>query len=302
MFILKSIRKTESVVLSSSHRSSAVIPTLNRNSRATSEYRQSTLAGTPSVLSPQSDSATTVSPTPPAVTSHAAAAAASDNNNNNNTSSSSSSNKAINVINGDGSDAAEDLDSYGTAVAIYEYRAQRDDEFNVSIGDHFTVRDKAEVNWWVVEKDGVTGWVPAGCLMDESTDNANQNNVISGGDGVHINGNVGSVNGSGDGAANDGKPVTAVALYDYDAAGPNEVSIKRQDVLTIHKIYQHWLLVETVDGQTGWAPSCYVSINPTAAMSNTAAVEDTANSKYLCTLLFINYITTISHRFTQWLN
>jgi hypothetical protein len=118
-------------------------------------------------------------------------------------------------------------------VAIYEYKAQRDDELNVSIGDEFVVRDKSETGWWVVERAGQTGWVPAGCLIDKSA-----NDVL-------IDGETG--------------PVPGIALYDYNALGVNELSISKDDVLTVFKKYQHWLMAE-VDGRTGWVPTCYVSL------------------------------------------
>lgn len=87
------------------------------------------------------------------------------------------------------------------AVAIYPYMPERDDEFDVNVGDTFVVINKAK-GWWIVqrdakrggagdvvysvpaseasaeEEDGVTysnyraeyasGWVPAGCLLETS--------------------------------------------------------------------------------------------------------------------------------------
>ena len=56
------------------------------------------------------------------------------------------------------------------AVAIYEYNAERDDELDVNIGDEFIIRDKSTAGWWVVERNGQTGWVPSGCLLEKSAD------------------------------------------------------------------------------------------------------------------------------------
>lgn len=87
------------------------------------------------------------------------------------------------------------------AVAIYPYMPERDDEFDVNVGDTFVVINKAK-GWWIVQRDakqdgagdvvysvpaseassadddGVTysnyraehasGWVPAGCLLETS--------------------------------------------------------------------------------------------------------------------------------------
>ncbi|SPO29970.1 probable MAP kinase pathway-interacting protein [Ustilago trichophora] len=87
------------------------------------------------------------------------------------------------------------------AVAIYPYMPERDDEFDVNVGDTFVVINKAK-GWWIVQRDakgdgagdvvysvpasetssgeddGITysnyraeyasGWVPAGCLLETS--------------------------------------------------------------------------------------------------------------------------------------
>jgi hypothetical protein len=63
-------------------------------------------------------------------------------------------------------------ETLGTAVAIYEYKAEREDELDVNIGDMFAVKDKA-TGWWVVEKNGKVGWVPAGCLVENDDDLGN---------------------------------------------------------------------------------------------------------------------------------
>lgn len=105
------------------------------------------------------------------------------------------------------------------AVAIYEYKAERDDELDVNIGDTFVIRDKTETGWWVVQKGDVTGWVPSGCLMPQ-----------------------GAAETAAPAPANG--PVLGTALFDYDAIGVNEISIRNGDSLTVHKTYQHWLLAE----------------------------------------------------------
>lgn len=79
-------------------------------------------------------------------------------------------------------------DSRTYAIAIYPYVCERDDEFDVSVGDTFVVLSKAK-GWWVVQSDGdatgqgdvkdgasngasaleiKSGWVPAGCLIETS--------------------------------------------------------------------------------------------------------------------------------------
>ena len=76
------------------------------------------------------------------------------------------------------------------AIAIYPYVSEREDEFDVSVGDTFIVKSKAK-GWWVVQRDAKatgqadvvglakgadgspknggeirSGWVPAGCLLE----------------------------------------------------------------------------------------------------------------------------------------
>lgn len=84
--------------------------------------------------------------------------------------------------------SASGSDTY--AIAIYPYVSEREDEFDVAVGDTFIVKSKAK-GWWVVQRDarakghpiveGVvrnsdgtpknggeikSGWVPAGCLLE----------------------------------------------------------------------------------------------------------------------------------------
>ncbi|KAL4402741.1 signal transduction protein [Malassezia pachydermatis] len=71
------------------------------------------------------------------------------------------------------------------AVAIYPYESEREDEFDVHVGDTFIVLSKAK-GWWALRRDSAadgrgdvwiadaahgtvevwTGWVPAGCLLE----------------------------------------------------------------------------------------------------------------------------------------
>lgn len=76
------------------------------------------------------------------------------------------------------------------SIAIYPYVSEREDEFDVAVGDTFIVKSKAK-GWWVVQRDaratgqavveGIecdaegqptnggeirSGWVPAGCLLE----------------------------------------------------------------------------------------------------------------------------------------
>ena len=169
----------------------------------------------------------------------------------------------------DGDTAAQHPES---AVAIYEYTAEREDELDVHIGDQFLIRDKNAAGWWVVERDGCTGWVPAGCLMEMSSAavSAGASDPLSTGaavagaaaGGAHATDAQGGVGGDNPLAGNaEGDPPVqkGVALYDYDAVGGNELSIKKDDVLLVLRKFQHWLLAEN-QGAQGWVPSCYVSV------------------------------------------
>jgi hypothetical protein len=64
----------------------------------------------------------------------------------------------------------------GYALAIYPYMADRDDEFDVNVGDTFVILNKTK-GWWVVHRDTQamsesdivrSGWVPQGCLLETS--------------------------------------------------------------------------------------------------------------------------------------
>lgn len=64
----------------------------------------------------------------------------------------------------------------GYALAIYPYMADREDEFDVAVGDTFVILNKTK-GWWVVHRDTKateasdivrSGWVPQGCLLETS--------------------------------------------------------------------------------------------------------------------------------------
>ncbi|KAI9224081.1 hypothetical protein BC828DRAFT_374361 [Blastocladiella britannica] len=116
------------------------------------------------------------------------------------------------------------------AVAVYEYAAARPDELSLIIGDAVVVRSRS-TGWCVVDKGTETGWVPAGCLVEENMGED------------RLEGTTGRV------------------LYDYAKIGPNELSIRKGETLRLIKGYQHWLLAESNDGGRGWVPSCYVTLS-----------------------------------------
>ncbi|KAF9431544.1 Adaptor for signal transduction [Entomortierella beljakovae] len=124
----------------------------------------------------------------------------------------------------------ETVEASGTAVALYEWEAKRDDELNVKVGDVFKIKSKGH-GWWVVQRDEEIGWIPASILSESNSE-----------DGYF----------SADGVA-------GVAIFDFTKTGPNELSIKTGDKLKIFRRHQHWLLA-TSEGQRGWVPSWFVNL------------------------------------------
>ncbi|KAF9301971.1 Adaptor for signal transduction [Mortierella antarctica] len=122
----------------------------------------------------------------------------------------------------------ETVEASGTAVALYEWEAKRDDELNVKVGDVFKIKSKGH-GWWVVQRDDEIGWIPASILSESSSE-----------DGYFS--------------------AEGVAIFDFTKTGPNELSIKTGDKLKIFRRHQHWLLA-TCEDQRGWVPSWFVSLD-----------------------------------------
>ncbi|KAI8806401.1 ras association (RalGDS/AF-6) domain-containing protein [Cladochytrium replicatum] len=157
---------------------------------------------------------------------------------------------AITVAGGNAQSKTSDQPSI--AIAIYKYKADREDEFDVEVGDRFRIIGR-ETGWCIVERDGVQGWVPSGCLHETEEDldeNPAPSSKPAGSKSGGQAGEVGEIM----------TPQRGVVLYDYVSNNsPNELSIKKGDELIITKKYQHWLLADYKD-QKGWVPSCYVSL------------------------------------------
>ncbi|KAF9360974.1 Adaptor for signal transduction [Mortierella sp. NVP85] len=154
-------------------------------------------------------------------------------------SSSSSSSSTLNGVNGNTESSSssstaetfvqETVEASGTAVALYEWEAKRDDELNVKVGDVFKIKGKGH-GWWIVQRDDEIGWIPASILSEGSSEDQFFD-------------------------------AEGVAIFDFTKTGPNELSIKTGDKLKIFRRYQHWLLA-TCEGQRGWVPSWFVSLDP----------------------------------------
>ncbi|RHZ64224.1 hypothetical protein Glove_326g179 [Diversispora epigaea] len=122
-----------------------------------------------------------------------------------------------------------------TAVAIYPYVPELEDELNVTVGDVFEIKSKAG-GWCYVEKGEVKGWVPANFLLETS------------------------VNGTDIMDSNSPYVGKGVALIDYVRNTEDELGMKKDDILRIYKKQDYWLYCE-INEERGWVPSWYVRID-----------------------------------------
>ncbi|KZS94608.1 hypothetical protein SISNIDRAFT_453555 [Sistotremastrum niveocremeum HHB9708] len=173
------------------------------------------------------------------------------------------------------------LDAKGVvsyAVAIYPYMAEQEDEFDVVVGDTFTILSRSR-GWWVVQRDPTglgtveleiskQGWVPAGCLLETSVPvasavaEANQRN--------------GSSTGESPTSQSSRTPILplsiistsypGIALMDYHKKGDEELDLKESDSLRVFKRYNHWsYAVKEEGGDRGWVPSWFIGkVSPSA--------------------------------------
>ena len=162
-------------------------------------------------------------------------------------------------------------------VAIHNYRAEREDELNVTIGDRFSIL-RIEGAWAVVKRKGVSseqkmGWVPLGVLNDKSSisntddqeEKSTSSNFLASSNIVNTNTPTSSSSSSASSSTaksspNDSKPVIrGVVLYDYKAGSANELGVRKGDNVVVQKKVDPWLLVEH-EGQRGWVPASYVNV------------------------------------------
>ncbi|CAG8823877.1 30915_t:CDS:2, partial [Gigaspora margarita] len=130
------------------------------------------------------------------------------------------------------------VEGNGTAVAIYPYVAELDDELNVLVGDIFKIRSRSG-GWCFVERDGQTGWVPANFLLETSVNGGDMMDS----DSPHVG--------------------RGVALIDYKRNTDEELSVKKDDILRIYKRQDYWLYCE-INNERGWVPSWYVRVDKEA--------------------------------------
>lgn len=209
------------------------------------------------------------------------------------------------------------------AVAIYPYMPERDDEFDVNVGDTFVVINKAR-GWWIVLRDRygdgtgdvgysiptgedeasdsalsyraetVSGWVPAGCLLET---NRPLNNIADPGSTLTLQvANSPSTSAprtptvpSSAAASERTKDVNrtsippaaimststpGIMLMDYQSAEA-DLDLKKDERLRVFKRYNHWsYCVQEREGHArGWVPSWYIGKLYTSSSSSTAAAS-----------------------------
>ncbi|CAG8524077.1 2661_t:CDS:10 [Ambispora gerdemannii] len=142
------------------------------------------------------------------------------------------------------------VEGNGTAVAIYPYNPELEDELKILVGDVFNIKSKSG-GWCFVEKEGREGWVPQNCLLETT---------VNGGDMMDSD-----------------SPLVGrgIALVDYHSRGGDELTMKKDDHLRIYKMDNYWLYCE-INGVRGWAPSWYVRIDKPVADDVESEVDPTS--------------------------
>ncbi|GAA5855356.1 hypothetical protein JCM8547_009047 [Rhodosporidiobolus lusitaniae] len=172
----------------------------------------------------------------------------------------------------------------GYCIAIYPYLAEREDEFDVAVGDTFIILSKTK-GWWVVHRDSASSpssksdhspaarksaWVPAGCLLEtsvpplsllssspslsSSTGSSSSKIATSAGVPPH-EGNAANVAILPSYVVSVSTP--GICLMDYAPRGQGELEVKKEQPLRILKRYNHWSYAIKDDGGRGWVPSWF---------------------------------------------
>ncbi|KAH8920761.1 RA-domain-containing protein [Atractiella rhizophila] len=154
----------------------------------------------------------------------------------------------------------------GYCLAIYPYVAEREDEFDVAVGDTFAIVNKAK-GWWVVYRDNGPGgpmgeneviksaWVPAGCLLETAVAPLR----FATPDQIMANGPANARNVLVPPISIISVSTPGVALMDYKPKGSEEVEMRKDERLRVYKRYNHWsYLCNESTGERGWVPSWFV--------------------------------------------
>ncbi|SCV67793.1 BQ2448_5404 [Microbotryum intermedium] len=157
----------------------------------------------------------------------------------------------------------------GYCIAIYPYLAEREDEFDVSVGDTFIIISKTK-GWWVVYRDlgpsssssldspvpRKSAWVPAGCLLETTVP------PLSLADPSILSSSASSLSSTAANVPIEPQYVVSVstpniALMDFAKTRNDELDIKKGQLLRILKRYNHWSYAIREDGHRGWIPSWF---------------------------------------------
>ncbi|GAA5964435.1 hypothetical protein JCM8115_006313 [Rhodotorula mucilaginosa] len=187
-------------------------------------------------------------------------------------------------------DRAAKSANQGYCIAIYPYLAEREDEFDVAVGDTFVILSKTK-GWWVVHRDQApttsatspnpdrhrparkSAWVPAGCLLETSVPPLSLLPADAAGD-SSAHGNAASVPIPPSLVVSVSTP--GVALMDYSPRGSGELEVRKGQPLRILKRYNHWSYAIKEDGGRGWLPSWFCGrANKTAVAASASSSSTT---------------------------
>lgn len=109
------------------------------------------------------------------------------------------------------------------ASVVVEYNSTKDDEIRVCVGESGSIIEK-KAGWIKLDLQTRQGWVPSSCIIE------NQDQLQS-----------------------------CTALADYDKPMSFEISLKKDEVVTVRRAFKTWLYIEKPYDK-GWVPSCYISL------------------------------------------
>ncbi|CAD6185435.1 unnamed protein product [Caenorhabditis auriculariae] len=164
-------------------------------------------------------------------------------NNNSYTSSPSTNNKSIGIM------------TRTKAIAKFSYEPRLEDELKLTKGDIVYVVEKSTDGWWKGENGGSTGWFPSNYVDEVENSNGNQQIENQTPPSAPLP------------TVPQDKPVleTVVALYSFEANGPEELSFVKGERLDIvgHPSYDpDWWCARNARGDQGLVPRNYIEVTP----------------------------------------
>ncbi|ORY88044.1 hypothetical protein BCR35DRAFT_301948 [Leucosporidium creatinivorum] len=150
----------------------------------------------------------------------------------------------------------------GYCISIYPYLAEREDEFDVTVGDTFVIISKTK-GWWVVHRDlgpshqldsttpRKSAWVPAGCLLETSVPPLSLAPPLL-----------------------DIVSTPNVALMDYERQGSDELEVRKGTGLRILKRYNHCEFCGRASRTGDGTPTTPTTAEGRAATSSSSSSSD----------------------------